>query len=184
MLALLLLFGVACLGSIFFPSNECELTVRTLSTASGVENVMNPKPLLRWETKKKMGMIIRWNIPFYVLLYNQLLLNPSIFMKICVCHIILRCMINKRRCYATWFVSTWNFIIHSKYLKCSYQNKYRCKEWTVKCLKSWIWFYSRHVNEFQIFFKSWLMQIQWLYSSNMDFHFLMNYFVPTIFEKL
>ena len=134
--------------------------------------------------EKKMGMIIRWNIPFYVLLYNQLLLNPSIFMKICVCHIILRCMINKRRCYATWFVSTWNFIIHSKYLKCSYQNKYRCKEWTVKCLKSWIWFYSRHVNEFQIFFKSWLIQIQWLYSSNMDFHFLMNYFVPTSFEKL
>ena len=44
--ALLLLFGVACLGSIFLPSNECELTLRTLSTASGVENVMNPKPLL------------------------------------------------------------------------------------------------------------------------------------------
>ena len=46
LLALLLLFGVACFGSIFLPSNECELTLRTLSTASGVEKVMKPKPRL------------------------------------------------------------------------------------------------------------------------------------------
>jgi len=44
--ALLFDFGVACFGSIFLPSREWEGTDRTLSTASGVEKVINPKPLL------------------------------------------------------------------------------------------------------------------------------------------
>ena len=43
---LLLLFGVACFGSIFLPSRLCEETLRTRSTESGDEKVMKPKPRL------------------------------------------------------------------------------------------------------------------------------------------
>jgi hypothetical protein len=46
LLALLLLLGVACFGSIFFPSRVWAPTTRTRSTASGVEKVMNPNPRL------------------------------------------------------------------------------------------------------------------------------------------
>ena len=48
LLALLFDFGVACLGSIFFPSRQWEGTDRTRSTASGLEKVMKPKPRLLW----------------------------------------------------------------------------------------------------------------------------------------
>ena len=48
LLALLLDFGVACFGSIFFPSRQWEGTDRTRSTASGLEKVMKPKPRLLW----------------------------------------------------------------------------------------------------------------------------------------
>merc|ERR1719187_2104374 len=47
LLALLFDFGVACLGSIFLPSRVWEGTASTRSTASGLENVMKPNPLLR-----------------------------------------------------------------------------------------------------------------------------------------
>ena len=51
LLALDLLLGVACLGSIFFPSSECDGTASTLSTESGAEKVMKPNPrlLCKWE---------------------------------------------------------------------------------------------------------------------------------------
>ena len=41
-----MLLGVACFGSIFFPSRLCEDTLSTRSTESGDENVMKPKPRL------------------------------------------------------------------------------------------------------------------------------------------